>query len=245
MFYTNRRANVPNLTGVTWVHGTPIGIAESADNGATWKYVSTADIQLPPEFGGKDVTLWAPDVVLGDDHQFHMFLAVVPGIFPDWNHPRSIVHLTSADLLKWRNAQPLALATDRVIDPSIIHLNDHLWRMYYNDERHGKAIYYAESPDLTTWTDKGPAVGTNAAKAPKPSTGKTNSGSSSMNGKAWPSIAPKTKAKPGTNNRTISSPPPAPAPTTRPKAATPTSSSATTAPISSTSPTPTKKIPTK
>jgi hypothetical protein len=160
MFYTNRRANVADLTGVTWVHGTPIGIAESADNGATWKYVSTADIQLPPEFGGKDVTLWAPDVVLGDDHQWHMFLAVVPGIFPDWNHPRSIVHLTSTDLLKWRNAQPLTLATDRVIDPSIIRMSDHLWRMYYNDERHGKAIYYAESPDLNTWTDKGPAVGT-------------------------------------------------------------------------------------
>src|SRR5258707_3490035 len=26
MFYTNRRANVPGLSGVTWVHGTPIGI---------------------------------------------------------------------------------------------------------------------------------------------------------------------------------------------------------------------------
>jgi hypothetical protein len=159
MFYTNRRASAPNLTGVTWVHGTPIGIAESADNGATWSYVSTADIQLPPEFGGKDVTLWAPDVVLGDDHQFHMFLAVVPGIFPDWNHPRSIVHLTSTDLLKWRNAQPLKLASDRVIDPSIIHMHAGLWRMYYNDERAGKAIDFAESPDLNTWTDKGPAIG--------------------------------------------------------------------------------------
>src|ERR1051326_8522433 len=31
MFYTNRRANVPDLTAVTWVHGTPIGIAESLD----------------------------------------------------------------------------------------------------------------------------------------------------------------------------------------------------------------------
>src|SRR3972149_1553132 len=33
MFYTNRRANVPDLGGVSWVHGTPIGIAESADGG--------------------------------------------------------------------------------------------------------------------------------------------------------------------------------------------------------------------
>src|ERR1700755_2995738 len=58
MFYTNRRANVPDLKGVTWVHGTPIGIAESADGGATWKYVGTADIKLPESFGGKDTTLW-------------------------------------------------------------------------------------------------------------------------------------------------------------------------------------------
>ena len=27
MFYTNRRANRPELSGVAWVHGTPIGIA--------------------------------------------------------------------------------------------------------------------------------------------------------------------------------------------------------------------------
>lgn len=35
MFYTNRRANVEGLSGVTWVHGTEIGIAESTDGGAT------------------------------------------------------------------------------------------------------------------------------------------------------------------------------------------------------------------
>jgi GH43 family beta-xylosidase len=31
MFYTNRRANAPGLSGVAWVHGTRIGIAESTD----------------------------------------------------------------------------------------------------------------------------------------------------------------------------------------------------------------------
>src|SRR5262245_66013302 len=45
MFYTNRRANLTNgVDGVTWVHGTKIGIAESSDGGATWKYRGTADI---------------------------------------------------------------------------------------------------------------------------------------------------------------------------------------------------------
>ena len=32
MFYTNRRANVPGLTAVTWVHGTPIGIAGTTNS---------------------------------------------------------------------------------------------------------------------------------------------------------------------------------------------------------------------
>jgi len=35
MFYTNRRATAPGQTGVTWVHGTRIGIAESSNGGAT------------------------------------------------------------------------------------------------------------------------------------------------------------------------------------------------------------------
>src|SRR4051794_12113920 len=50
MFYTNRRASLTNgVDGVTWVHGTKIGIAESADGGATWTYRGTADIA----FGGE------------------------------------------------------------------------------------------------------------------------------------------------------------------------------------------------
>ncbi len=44
MFYTNRRASAPGLDGVTWVHGTRIGIAESTDGGATWKYRDTCNI---------------------------------------------------------------------------------------------------------------------------------------------------------------------------------------------------------
>ena len=46
MFYTNRRANAAGLPGVSWVHGTRIGIAESADGGATWKYRGTADLPI-------------------------------------------------------------------------------------------------------------------------------------------------------------------------------------------------------
>src|SRR5882724_4397828 len=76
MFYTNRRANAPGLSGVAWVHGTKVGIAESADAGVTWRYVDTADIELPPALGGAEPTQWAPDVVTAPDGTHHMFLTV-------------------------------------------------------------------------------------------------------------------------------------------------------------------------
>ena len=155
MFYTNRRASAPGLSGVAWVHGTPIGIAESADGGAHWKYVGTAQFDLPIEYGGTNVTCWAPDVTRAPDGTWQMFLTVVPGIFQDWNHPRDIVQLTSTDLVHWKNPRKLSLASDRVIDPSILRLPDGNWRLWYNDERTGKSIHFADSPDLATWADKG------------------------------------------------------------------------------------------
>lgn len=166
MFYTNRRANVPDLKGVTWVHGTLIGIAESADGGATWKYVGTADIKLPESFGGKDATLWASDVVRGDDGKWNMFLTVVPGIFDNWNHPRSIVRLTSKNLRSWKYEQTLSLVSDRVIDADLIKMPDGVWRMYYNNERDKKSIYLTESKDFKSWTEKGKVIGDKPAEGP-------------------------------------------------------------------------------
>lgn len=155
MYYTDRRANVPGLSGVTWVHGTPIGIAESADGGAHWRFVRMARFDLPAEYGGTNVTCWAPDLTRAPDGTWQMFLTVVPGIFENWNHPRYIVQLTSTDMVHWNHPRKLSLASDRVIDPSIEHMPDGTWRLYYNDERAGKSIKYAESPDLANWTDKG------------------------------------------------------------------------------------------
>jgi hypothetical protein len=135
MFYTNRRANMPELSGVAWVHGTPIGIAESVDGGVTWQYAGDADIMLPAGMTSEPRTLWAPDVFRAPDGWYHMFLTVVPGVFEDWNHPRTLVHLTSRDLRTWDNAQPLTLASDRVIDAAVRPLPDGTWRMWYNNER--------------------------------------------------------------------------------------------------------------
>ncbi|HWL14884.1 MAG TPA: glycosyl hydrolase, partial [Opitutus sp.] len=125
----------------------------------TWNYLGTADIELPPELGGAEPTLWAPDVITGPDGTHHMFLTVVPGVFENWQHPRAIVHLTSTDLRTWRNARPLTLASDRVIDACVFPLPDSGWRLWYNNERDRKSIYYADSPDLVTWTDRGKCEG--------------------------------------------------------------------------------------
>ena len=159
MFYTNRRANVAGLSGVAWVHGTPIGIAESTDHGATWQALGSAEINLPTELSGTLPTLWAPDVRTSADGIHHMFLTTVPGIFEDWNHPRTIVHLTSTDLRKWKYESALPLASDRVIDACVCALPKGGWRIWYNNERDHKSIYSADSTDLKTWTDHGKVNG--------------------------------------------------------------------------------------
>ncbi len=162
MFYTNRRANVEDARGVSWVHGTPIGIAESADGGATWTYRATANIGYQK---GQD-TYWAPEVI-EQDGTYHMYLTYVPGIFTDWGHPREILHLTSENLVDWAYQSTLSLSSDRVIDACVTQLSDGHWRMWYNNERDGKSIYYADSNDLYTWEDRGKAAGQWRGEGPK------------------------------------------------------------------------------
>ncbi|WP_251742194.1 exo-alpha-sialidase [Gramella sp. AN32] len=156
MFYTNRRAKADTLSGVSWVHGTKIGIAESSDGGATWKYRETANINYP-FLKDSESTFWAPEVITHKG-TYHMYLSIVPGIFEDWYHPRDIVHFTSEDLLNWYYKSTLDLSSERVIDASVFKLPDGRWRMYYNNENDNKSIYYADSSDLYHWNDSGKKV---------------------------------------------------------------------------------------
>lgn len=147
MFYTNRRATLPlaDPKDVRWVHGTHIGMAHSAD-GLNWRYAGIAAI--PEHCTGP--TLWAPEIQRIDG-QWHLWLTVVPGVFGNWNAPRRIVHLTSPDLDRWTCAGPVDLGSDRVIDASVVTLPGGGYRMWFNDERRGKAIVAADSDDLIRW----------------------------------------------------------------------------------------------
>ena len=160
MLYTNRRANIGG-NGVSWVHGTPIGIAESSD-GAHWKYKVNCSIN----YDLKDVTYWAPDVIKYKN-TYHMYLTIVPGIFEDWHHPRTIIHLTSKNLIDWDFQSELKLASERCIDASVFRLPNGTWRMFYNNEKEGKSIYYADSPDLYNWIDSGKKIIKERGEGPK------------------------------------------------------------------------------
>ncbi|MDE3236721.1 MAG: family 43 glycosylhydrolase [Bacteroidota bacterium] len=152
MFYTNRRASIID-SSVAWVHGTPIGIAASTD-GMHWQYIDTANINYRVNSG---YTFWAPEII-ANKGLYHMFLTYVPGIFKDWQHPRSIIHLTSKDLMNWLFESVLSLSSQKVIDPCVFQMKDGNWRLWYNNEKDGKSIYYADSKDLYHWTDKGKAI---------------------------------------------------------------------------------------
>lgn len=162
MFYTNRRATETELPGVSWVYGSPIGIAQSDDGGATWSYRGTAQIAL----GDGEPTYWAPDV-LYHNGGYHMFLTYVPEVRTDWSGSRCIVHLTSDDLLRWDYRSTLALASDRVIDAAVLRIPGGGWRLYYNNEADNKSIYYANSPDLVSWQDGGKVVSDCPGEGPK------------------------------------------------------------------------------
>jgi hypothetical protein len=166
MYYTARRATATNAPGVSWVHGSNIGMAESSDGGATWTYKGTADISYGKDQHPNDYTYWAPEVIRANG-AYHMFLSYVPGIFNDWSHPREIVHLTGTDGVKWQAIGPVDLKSDKVIDACVIQLPGGRWRMWYKDERGKRTLCYADSPDLLKWETRGSAVTNFNGEGPK------------------------------------------------------------------------------
>ncbi len=175
LFYTNRRANVAGLGGVAWVHGTPIGIAESTDGGKNWQYREDAKINYPLINKSELATYWAPDV-MEKDGIYHMYLTIVPGVFDTWAHPRSIAHFTSKNLIEWNYVSTLNLSSKHVIDADVVALPYGGYRMFYNNEIDGKSVYYADSQDLYHWTDKGKAALVTKGEGPVTFFGKIHGG---------------------------------------------------------------------
>ena len=152
MYYTSRRVNRLDLSGIQRIHGSPVGIAESKDGGASWNYIGDCNIDYKPD---PEPTYWAPDII---EHEglYHLYLSYVPGVFDNWEHPRDIVHLTSTDGINWETQSVLNLANYRkVIDAGVIRLKDGTWRMWYKHEGSDNEIWYADSKDLYHWTDQG------------------------------------------------------------------------------------------
>lgn len=154
MLYTNRRATETDLPGVSWVFKTPIGIAESED-GVHWDYVGTANFpNLPDEMGGKDATLWAPDIVRGGDGIWHMYLSIQAGVAERWGKvPGYIAHLTSHDLRDWKFERKFGLPVGSY-DADVIRMPDGTWCLHYKDPTNGASTFYQmESRDLRKWSE--------------------------------------------------------------------------------------------
>ncbi|MCA4131875.1 glycoside hydrolase [Arthrobacter sp. M4] len=152
IFYTNRRVMAPPLDDVSWVFGTDIGIAASADGGATWSYRGTAQ-GLETEWGRN--TYWAPEIV-DDGSTYHMYVSYIVGVHATWGAPAEIRHYTSVDLEHWEFQSTLDLNSKWVIDACVFPLPDGGWRMWFKQDNH---TYAADSPDLFHWTPIGFAVG--------------------------------------------------------------------------------------
>jgi len=153
IFYTSRRAFSPGL-GVSYMHGSDIGIASSDDGGKNWLYRGTVQ-GLCFEKGTN--TYWAPEV-LEHEGVFHMYVSYVRGIPSHWDYPRKILHYTSTNLWDWAPEGALELASDRVIDACVIKLADKSWKMWYKNEADHAHTYSSYSEDLYHWHAGGPEI---------------------------------------------------------------------------------------
>lgn len=155
MFYTNRRAAAGG-EGFSWIHGSPIGVAVSTDDGASWTYRDTVKGLDAPGDEGLN-THWAPEVIFAEG-QYHMYLSYITGTPTHWKVPRTITHFVSDDLENWRRVGPLKLSSANVIDACVYQNPEGGWRMWYKDEAKGSSTWSATSPDLFEWTVEGEVI---------------------------------------------------------------------------------------
>lgn len=143
MLYSQRRANL-ELPDVAFCYGNDIGIASSDDNGKTWIYRGTLDL----EFENGRNTFWAPDVVY-ENGVFHLFVAYFKGVRNHWGGEAKLAHYTSKDLWKWKFKGFSDVGIKNVIDGSVIKMPNGNWRMFFKGPQ--SLTMMADSRDLVKW----------------------------------------------------------------------------------------------
>lgn len=162
MLYTQRRANA-ETADVAYCYGTDIGIASTDNDGVTWIYRGTLDLNIEK---GKN-TFWAPDVMYHNG-TYHMFVVYIQGVRNHWGGKARMAHYTSKDLWNWKFLDFLKLSSENVIDASLIQMPGGMWRMWYKDDAGGAVIMLAQSKDLYKWTyDVKPVLGNTRQEGPK------------------------------------------------------------------------------
>lgn len=160
LFYTQRRAGDISI-GVSWVHGTKIGVAVSRDGGK-WLYRGTLE-GLEIQRGHN--TFWAPEIIRAEGI-YHMYVSYITGIPTDWDYPRQILHYTSVNLWDWNFAGSVNLGSERVIDACVYEVRPHQYKLWYKDEDNGSKTSAAFSEDLYHWTVLGEEITDCAQEGP-------------------------------------------------------------------------------
>lgn len=155
MLYTQRRANC-EAPDVSYCYGTPIGVACSEDQGRSWYYRGTLDLDFEPGHN----TFWAPDVVYHEG-LYHMFVVFIRGAHIHWGGKATLVHYTSKDLWHWDYLGKVKLPQEDVIDPTLLKLPDGSWRMWY---KYQSRSYCADSRDLISWVGNDDAAVTDSSQ---------------------------------------------------------------------------------
>ena len=153
MLYTQRRANQES-PDVAYCYGNPIGIAQSDDNGASWYYRGTLDL----EFERGHNTFWAPEVVY-DKGVYHLFTAYIKGVHNHWSGRARLVHFTSKNLWDWKYRGRVDVGSENAIDITLFKTPDGTWRAWYKDETAGSHTFFSDSRDLFHWSKGQEAIG--------------------------------------------------------------------------------------
>lgn len=162
MLYTARRAN-QEVPDVAYCYGCDIGVASSNDNGKTWVYRGTLNLNIEP---GRN-TFWAPDVLYYQG-KYHLFVAYIQGAYSHWGGGKRLAHYTSTNLWDWDFYGFVQIDSPSVIDATLCQMPDGKWRIWYKDESKGSVTMTAESEDLLSWKiERDPAIGGAGHEGPK------------------------------------------------------------------------------